>query len=121
MRRAGQLGIAHGVFNLTTGLWPLLHRRSFEAVTGPKADFWLVRTVGLLVATSGVVMASAGYRRRLTPELRTLAIGVAGSLACIDLVYAVRRRISPVYLLDAVMEAALVAAWTGLTLQNNDS
>jgi hypothetical protein len=40
-------------YYLMTGLWPLFHRRSFEAVTGPKTDYWLVRTVGVLVAAIG--------------------------------------------------------------------
>lgn len=35
----------------------------------------------------------------------------AAGLSLIDLVFVARRRISPVYLLDAAAEAALVAAW----------
>ena len=37
-------------FYVGTGVWPIVHRRSFERVTGPKTDFWLARTVGLNVA-----------------------------------------------------------------------
>jgi hypothetical protein len=36
-------------------------------------------------------------------------------LATIDVVYAARRRISPVYLIDAVVEAALIAGWLRAT------
>jgi hypothetical protein len=108
---AHTLSIVHGVFNLSTGLWPVFHRRSFEAVTGPKIDFWLVRTVGLLIATSGLVMTMAGVRKRVTPEIVALGTGVAGSLLAVDLVYGGSGRIARVYLADAVVEAALATAW----------
>ena len=111
MKATQQLSLAHGVFNVTSGLWPVFHRRSFEAVTGPKRDFWLVRTVGLLLAATGAVMASAALRKRVTPEIRMLAVGVAGSLTAIDLVYAGKREISPIYLLDAAVETAVIGAW----------
>jgi hypothetical protein len=38
-----------------TGTLPLVHLRSFEAVTGPKRDHWLVRTVGLMAAVMGAL------------------------------------------------------------------
>jgi hypothetical protein len=44
------------------------------------------------------------------PALRTLALLSALSFAGIDVVHAARRRISPMYLGDAVVELALVAA-----------
>src|SRR3954466_12104594 len=37
-----RLAIAQGVFDVLTGAWPLLHMRSFTAVTGPKREHWLV-------------------------------------------------------------------------------
>src|SRR5436305_206765 len=109
--RADVLGVSHGLFNVSTGLWPVFHRRSFEAVTGPKADFWLVRTVGLLIATCGVTLTLAGLRRRVTPEVRVLGAAMAAVLAAIDVTYAGRGRISRIYLADAVVEVALVGAW----------
>lgn len=99
------------VVNVVTGLWPILHLRSFEAVTGPKTDGWLVKTVGALVAVNGVVMAAAGARKRVTPEVAGLAIGQGASLAAIDVIYVSRGRISRVYLLDALLEMLFVAAW----------
>ena len=45
--RRRQLAIAQGVYFAATGVWPLIDMRSFERVTGPKADKWLVRTVGV--------------------------------------------------------------------------
>lgn len=98
-------------FYVSTGIWPLVHRRSFERITGPKTDFWLAQTVGVTVAAIGLGLAQAACRRRTPPELRTVACTCAAGLALIDLVFVVRRRISPIYLLDAAAEATLVAAW----------
>ena len=102
------------VYFVSTGLWPLLHRKSFERVTGPKADFWLAQTVGVTVAAIGVGLAqAASRRRRVPPELRTVALASAAGLALVDCYFVARRRISPVYLLDAIAEAALIAGWAG--------
>jgi hypothetical protein len=47
-----------------------------------------------------------------------VAAGGAAALAAIDTVYVAKRRISPVYLLDAVAEIGLVAGWVRLWLQS---
>jgi hypothetical protein len=112
--RAVRLARLQAVIYLVTGIWPLLSIRSFEAVTGPKTDRWLVKTVGLLVAVVGAMLALASRSRRITPEVVLTAAGSAGALATIDVVYVAKRRISPVYLLDAVMELGLVAGWIAL-------
>lgn len=80
---AHRLAVAQGAFYLATGVWPLLHMRSFEAVTGEKTDDWLVETVGALLTVSGAVMMMAGLRRRVTPEIALLAAGSAGAWAAV--------------------------------------
>jgi len=110
---AETLAIVQGAFYVATGAWPILHMRSFEAVTGEKTDDWLVKTAGALIAVAGVAMAAAGMRRRVTPEIALMAAGSAAALAAVDVVYNRKRVISDVYLLDAVAEAALVGAWIG--------
>ena len=102
---------AQGVYFLATGIWPLVSRHSFERVTGPKVDFWLAQTVGVLIATVGGTLLLAGRRGRLTRELELLATGSAAGLGLVDVLFALRGRISKVYLLDAAIEAALVGAW----------
>jgi hypothetical protein len=101
------------LYYLGTGAWPLLHRRSFEWLTGKKTDFWLAQTVGVTVMSIGAALAqaNASSNRRLPPELRTVACASAAGLALIDVVFVARRRISAVYLLDAAAELALLAAW----------
>jgi hypothetical protein len=109
---ADALAVAQGAFYVATGVWPILHMRSFEAVTGEKTDDWLVKTVGALVAVAGATMMAAGLRRRVTPEIALLAAGSAAALATVDVVYTQKGVIRPVYLLDAVAEAGLIGAWT---------
>jgi hypothetical protein len=82
------------------------------AVTGPKTDLWLVKTVGALVTVIGGALLTARWRRRVTRDLLLLGIGTALSLATIDVVYASAGRISQIYLLDTAAEAGLAIAWT---------
>jgi ABC-type Fe3+-siderophore transport system permease subunit len=106
-----KLALIQGLFYLATGVWPLIDIESFQVVTGPKTDLWLVRTVGVLVAVVGAVLIAASRNRRVTPEIVMLAVGAALGLAAIDLRYALTGRISPVYLADAMVEIALSVLW----------
>jgi hypothetical protein len=110
-RRASAVGAAQGGYYLATGLAPFASRRAFEAVTGPKVDWWLVQTVGALVAAVGGSLAAASRRGRVTPELRALGVSSAAGLAGLEVLHVLRRRISPVYLADAALELAFAAAW----------
>jgi hypothetical protein len=101
-----RLATVHGVYYLVTGLWPLLSMRTFEWVTGPKTDRWLVRMVGLLAAVIG---ASLLARRRSSD--RILPVGSALAFASVDTTYSLRGAISRIYLADALLELALVAGW----------
>jgi hypothetical protein len=111
LSRAETVAVMQGAFYVATGVWPFVSMRSFEAVTGPKPEHWLVKTVGGLIAVAGGVLVSAGARRRVTPEIAWLGAGCAAVLAGIDTWYVARRRISPVYLLDAAAEGLLAAGW----------
>jgi hypothetical protein len=103
--------VAQGAYYAATGLWALLDVDSFQEVTGPKADVWLVKTVGALVTATGGAIGLAGARRRVTPEIELLAAGSALGLAAIDVYYVAKGRIAPIYLADAVAEVGLAAAW----------
>lgn len=105
------VALGQGLFYLVTGVWPLVSIRSFEWVTGPKRDRWLVKTVGTLIAVIGGATALAGRRKRVTAEIALLASGSAASLAAIDVIYVSRGRIRPIYLLDAISEAGLIVTW----------
>ena len=96
-------------YYLSTGLWPLVSRRAFERVTGPKIDWWLVQMVGLLAAAIGASLAVGSRDEPPSPAVRTLAISAAASFAAIDVVHSLRGRISKVYLGDAAVEIGFIA------------
>lgn len=120
LSRAESIAVGQGAFYAATGAWPFVSMRSFEAVTGPKMERWLVKTVGGLIGVIGGALVSAGARRRVTPELAMLGAGSAVVLAGIDIYYVSKRRISPVYLLDAAAELGIAAAWALAARQDVD-
>ena len=105
--------LAYGGYYALTGVAPFVSRRAFEAVTGPKREWWLVQTVGVAVTAVGAGVTSAAARDRVTPEVKGIATGCAVGLATIDVVYVSRRRIAPTYLADAAVQIALLAALWG--------
>lgn len=106
-----RLALTQAAYYIVTGVWPLLHLRSFEWVSGPKTDRWLVKAVGVLVTAIGVPLGVAGWRRTIAPETALLATGSALGLAAVDVVYVAKQRISPIYLLDAVAEVGFGVGW----------
>jgi hypothetical protein len=113
-----QLSLGQGIFYLAAGVWPLLNMRTFERVTGPKSDKWLVKTAGALITAIGGALALAGASRRVSPEIELLAVTSAAGLTAIDIVYVTKGRISPVFLLDAVAELALIGGWLAASRPN---
>ena len=105
------IALMQGAFYLATGLWPLIDIGSFQAVTGPKTDLWLVRTVGVLVTVIGAMLVTAARRQQLGAEAVLLAVGSALGLAAIDVVYVLSGTISRIYLADAAAEIGLSAMW----------
>src|SRR4051812_17956144 len=98
--RVPRIELVQGSYYLATGLWPLVSPGTFQAVTGPKPELWLTKTVGVLATVVGSVLTYAGVRGRRPSELALLGLGTAAGFAAIDLVYASKRRISPVYFFD---------------------
>lgn len=111
LNTADRVWLLQGVYYLVSGIWPLVGIRSFQALTGPKTDRWLVKTVAVLVTVIGAVLVIAGARRRLTPEVVVLAVGSGAGLAAIDVNNVARGRIAPVYLLDALAHALILGGW----------
>ena len=105
----------HAAYFVLGGLWSVLDKRSFEAVSGPKVEYWLVRTVGSLLTVVGVVLARAAACDRITPEISWLAVGTSAVLSTIDFVYTAKRRVPLVYLLDAAANLMFIAGWLART------
>lgn len=106
-----RLAWVQGIYFFVTGVWPLVSIGTFQWVTGPKVDLWLVKTVGALIAVIGLTILMAARRGQVGPEVRFLAVASAAALAAVDLVYALSDRIRDVYLLDAVLEIGLIVLW----------
>ena len=104
------LALVQGSYYLATGLWPLIHMRSFELVTGPKRDRWLVRTVGVLAASTGAGLLQAGLGGQVSRPLRTVSLLSAVGFIAVEVPTARRGRISPIYLVDALVESGFVVA-----------
>jgi hypothetical protein len=100
--------LVQAAFYICTGLWSLLSRSTFERVTGPKTDYWLVRMVGLLATIIGLAILAALWQTTVENAVWLLAIGSALAFAVVDIWYAIPRRISRIYLADAVFEFAIV-------------
>jgi hypothetical protein len=113
LRRTATLQAA---YFLVTGLWPIASRPTFEAVTGPKTDYWLIRTVGALASVIGTTLGVAAYRNRVSSELTVLGIGSALAFGAVDVFYATTGRISRVYLVDAAVECVIAGGWASALL-----
>jgi hypothetical protein len=97
-------------------VWPILHMQSFEKVSGPKKNDWLVKTVSVLLIADSICFASALFTDAVSLPVILLAITSAAALLLIDLIYVLKKNISRVYLFDAVIEFAfifslLIASW----------
>lgn len=117
-RGAGARAAAHrtlaglqGAYFLFTGLWPLADLASFLAVTGPKADLWLVRFFGALVCVPGMILVHAAWRGDRHAGVWIAGPVCAAILGAGDVVFVTRGSIPPVYLIDAAIEAAFVLGW----------
>jgi hypothetical protein len=102
--------LTQGGYYMATGVLPFVSRRLFEAVTGPKREWWLVQTVGGIVTVIGGALISSAVRRETSPELVAVGAGTAAALAAIDVVYVARRRIAPTYLIDAGAQLGILGA-----------
>ncbi|RYG76692.1 hypothetical protein EON77_10395 [bacterium] len=102
--------LLQGGFYLLTGAWPLLHMRSFVAVTGPKTDLWLVRMVAALALAIGLALLVASREPRANAVV-ALGIGSALAFLTIDVVYVSKRTIGPIYLGDAAFEVVTLVGW----------
>jgi hypothetical protein len=108
---ARPLLVGQGVYYLATGIWPLVDVGSFQRVTGPKTDVWLVRTVGALVSVMGASMLVAARRAAPSAESVLLSAGGAAALAAVDVAYVAVGCIARVYLVDAALQAVLMLGW----------
>ena len=109
------IALVQGLYFLFTGVWPLISMRTFLMVTGAKTDLWLVKTVGVILAVIGAVLLYARATVTINSPVIALALGAGMGLAVVEIVYVMKRVISPIYLGDAAAEI-LLAIWWGIAL-----
>src|SRR4051794_41603604 len=83
---------AQGAYYAGTGVAPFVSRRAFEAVTGPKKEWWLVETVGVLVTAVGAGITPAPARGPGTPEPTAVPLGSPRGAAAGGRVFPARQR-----------------------------
>ena len=95
---------AQGLYYLITGIWPLVSIRTFEMVTGPKTDDWLVQTVGVLAVAIGATLLYSVRLKGPTREGVFLSVVSAVGFLAVDVVFVFLGIISTIYLADAVAQ-----------------
>lgn len=108
---AARAALAHGVWFLAIGLWPLVHPASFLVGIGTATDPWPLRAAALLAAAIGLVLLVARRRHRISQELMLLGLVTALGLAGIEFAAASSRRLAALHVGDGVVQVALAGAW----------
>src|SRR2546421_4719798 len=109
--RLGQVALAQIAYWTFGALWPLINIHSFEKITGHKREDWLVRTVALMMLSVVVSLDTMRRTRRDDAAMRVLGATSTAALGGVALVGPLVGRISPVYLMDALVDAALFVGW----------
>ena len=111
---------AQGIYYLLTGIWPLVSMATFEAVTGPKTDDWLVHTVGALLVAIGLTLLWSVRHGHIGSVPATLAVTTAMAFSAIDVLYVSNGTLRKIYLADAAVEGVFLAGLlVGRSVQRN--
>lgn len=105
--------VVHGAYLLIGGLWPLVHMPSFEAVTGPKAEHWLVRSVAGMLVVIAVVLLVQLRKHRVEASAVVVAMGASLTLGVVGIITAAQGVIDPIYICDGTLHLLFVALWCG--------
>ena len=110
--------MAQGGYYVVSGLWPLIHMRSFTTLTGPKTDLWLVQAFGLLVAALGAVFLTRGLSAKADAATSQFGLAASSALVAIDVWFFLTGAISSVYLADGAAQLLLASGWAWLLIHN---
>jgi hypothetical protein len=103
--------LAQGIYYLLRGLWPLFRMGYIGDSGATDTDVWLAQSAGVMTLVVGATLCLAAYRRQGSMEVILLAFGSALGLTLLELIFVLQGRISEVYLIDSVIQVALVASW----------
>ena len=99
--------LVQAAYYLIGGMWPVAHVRSFEAVTGPKPDRFVVESAGMLFSAAGLALAAAAATGR---DRSSRVLSAALPAASATMAYRHRADIRRTYHADAAAQA-LLALW----------
>jgi hypothetical protein len=99
------------IYTGITALWGLIDIDSFMAVTGPKTDIWLVKTISVVLLAIAICFVIQAIIPSNPLSVIVLALVISAGLAIIDVYYVLRGVISKVYLGDAVLEILFFVVW----------
>ncbi len=119
-RSLARLAQGQGAYYFVSGAWPLIAPHSFQVVTGPKLEFWLVETIGLLLTVVGAVLFLAGRAGRVTREIAFLGIGLAAALGSIDIWCVLEPHTTRAYWIDAAVQLGLLGTWVVLLARRDE-
>lgn len=106
-----------GIYILITAVWALLDIESFMLVTGYKTDVWLVKTVSLLLMSVALTLLSFLFVPSHPWTAGILGGTSAAALMMIDFYYGLTGVISPVYMIDGVVEFGFVVIWIYMSVK----
>ena len=113
--------IAHASYLCIGGSWPLLHLPSFEAVTGPKVDDFLVRSVAGILLWTAVVLYTQVPKPRFAPSTGSLALGLSLVLGLVAVIGAASGSSRWVYFIDGAIHLGFALAWTWVLVRSKGS
>jgi hypothetical protein len=104
------------IYYLLTALWPIIDIKSFMIVTGYKTDTWLVKTVGALLIPMALTMATHLFLHIDHLPVVILCFTAAVAFAVIDFYYAANDVILDIYMVDGIIQLALICSWSYIFL-----
>jgi hypothetical protein len=91
------------------------------AVTGPKTDIWLVKTVSVLLVAIALSLLSGLIDGSYKLPVAVLGLCTSIAMAFIDFYYTINDTISKVYAADGVVEVLFMIGWILCIYINADS
>jgi hypothetical protein len=100
-----------GVYTLLTAFWAIIDIDSFMAITGPKTDIWLVKTVSVILLAIGAGFIVQALVPSTPLPILIVALSSSTGLCFVDIYYTTNDVISAIYLGDAVLQVLFIAIW----------
>lgn len=108
-----------GYYYLVTGVWPIISMASFMAVTGPKTDIWLVKTLSFQIIAMGIIFCRGSLSTVFNQQTVLLSVLSSSAFIIADVYYVIKGVLDPIYLADALIEVVILFIITGYLIFRN--